>query len=59
MKGIPSALRVSWLSPHSYRYCLRHIIANFQKEFKDKNLHVLLWEAGVAYDLEVYKAKRA
>ena len=57
MKGIPNVLKRSWPSPHSYRYCLRHIRANFQKEFKD-SLHNLLWEAGCATDPDVYKAKR-
>ena len=59
MKGIPNALRHGWPSPHHHRYCLRHIRANFQKEFKAKVLHNLLWEAGCATDPDVYKAKRA
>jgi len=41
-----------------HRYCLRHIRANFQKEFKDSQLHLLLYEAGCALDPLVYKAKR-
>jgi len=42
MKGIPNTLRRGWPSPHSYCYCLRHIRANFEKQFKDKVLHNLL-----------------
>jgi len=59
MKGIPNALRHDWPSPHSPRYCLRHIRANFQKKFKHKVFHNLLWEANCATDPDVYKAKRA
>ena len=58
MKGIPNALKPGWPSPHNHRYCLRHIRANFQKEFKDKVLHNLLWEVGCATNPDVYKAKR-
>ena len=59
MKGIPNTLRASWPSSHSHRYYLRHIKDNFQKNFKDKALHILLWEVGCASDSYVYKAKRA
>ena len=36
-KGIPNTLRDGWPSPYTHRYCLRHVRANFQKKFKDKN----------------------
>ena len=60
MKGIP--VHLESVGPHHIvidSVGLRHIGANVQKEFNDKTLHVLLWEAGVAHDPKVYKAKRA
>ena len=58
MKGLSKALVNAWSSLYHHRYCLRHIKANFQKEFKDSQLHRLLYEAGCASDPLVYKAKR-
>jgi len=59
IKGISNTLRVGWPSPHYHHCCLKHIKANFQKYFKDKDLYILLWQTSCASDPEAYKAKRA
>jgi len=58
MKGSPKAPANAWLLPYHHRYCLRYIRTNFQKEFKDPQLHRLLYEAGCASYPLVYKEKR-
>ena len=57
MKKIPNALSVVGFH-HIVIVIMWDTFNNFQKNFKDKNLHNLLWEAGCTSYPEVYKAKR-
>ncbi|KAK9275059.1 hypothetical protein L1049_022600 [Liquidambar formosana] len=57
-EGILSAISTMWTNPrhgvHGYhRFCLRHVCANFYKEFRNTTLRDLVWRAGTLTSAEV------
>ncbi|KAL6342251.1 hypothetical protein AAG906_006874 [Vitis piasezkii] len=59
LKGINAAVRnpsVGWSPPHAqHRYCLRHVVSNFNDKFKNKVLKELAYRAGCQHQPRKYE----
>ena len=57
--GINAAVRnpsVGWSPPHAqHRYCLRHVVSNFNDKFKNKVLKELAYRAGCQHQPQKYE----
>eukprot|EP00261_Vitis_vinifera_P040633 XP_019081876.1 PREDICTED: uncharacterized protein LOC109124285 [Vitis vinifera] len=57
--GINAAVRnpsVGWSPPHAqHRYCLRHVVSNFNDKFKNKVLNELAYRAGCQHQPQKYE----